>query len=396
MQNPLIDALLAKGVQIPEPKQVMISSDIEIDRIEPRVVLYPGTRIQGSSTYISSGCRIGFQGPATIESSQLAPCVEIASGFISGAVLLEGVRCGNNAHVRAATILEEEVSFAHCVGLKQTLLFPFVTLGSLINFCDCFMAGGTSRKNHSEVGSSYIHFNYTAHQDKATPSLIGDVSKGITLQCPPIFLGGQGGLVGPRRIAYGTILAAGSICRKDITTPGLLVNMPSNQREIRTSFTPGEYDNLSRVIENNILYIANLLALRIWYGEVRSRLISPEHFPKAVYKGLIVALEKMIEERLLQITALWEKVHQSESSTTQNKRFVEIWPQMREFLLASPEVAFQTKKEAFLQLLDPNLARIDVMSYPALIQSLPSKTIAHGEEWLQNIVDHILLKYKTM
>ena len=66
------------------------------------------------------------------------------------------------------------------------------------------MAGGTSRKNHSEIGSSYIHFNFTPHQDKATPSLVGDVPRGVMLDRAPIFLGGQGGLVGPVRIAYGT------------------------------------------------------------------------------------------------------------------------------------------------------------------------------------------------
>jgi bifunctional UDP-N-acetylglucosamine pyrophosphorylase/glucosamine-1-phosphate N-acetyltransferase len=95
--------------------------------------------------------------------------------------------------VRAGTIFEEQASIAHTVGLKQTILFPFVTLGSLINFCDCFMAGGTSRENHSEVGSSYIHFNYTPNQDKATASLIGDVPHGVMLNQNPIFLGGQGG-----------------------------------------------------------------------------------------------------------------------------------------------------------------------------------------------------------
>ena len=75
------------------------------------------------------------------------------------------------------------------------------------------MAGGTSRKNHSEIGSSYIHFNFTPHQDKATASLIGDVPRGVMLDQPPIFLGGQGGLVGPVRIAYGTVIPAGTICR---------------------------------------------------------------------------------------------------------------------------------------------------------------------------------------
>jgi bifunctional UDP-N-acetylglucosamine pyrophosphorylase/glucosamine-1-phosphate N-acetyltransferase len=85
------------------------------------------------------------------------------------------------------------------------------------------MAGGTSRKNHSEVGSSYIHFNYTPNQDKATASLIGDVPKGVMLNQNPIFLGGQGGLVGPCRIAYGTVIAAGSVYRKDQLTPDRLV-----------------------------------------------------------------------------------------------------------------------------------------------------------------------------
>ncbi len=73
---------------------------------------------------------------------------------------------GLGAHVREGCLLEEEASGAHCVGLKQTILLPFVTLGSLVNFCDCLMAGGTSREDHSEVGSSYIHFNYTPDGDK--------------------------------------------------------------------------------------------------------------------------------------------------------------------------------------------------------------------------------------
>lgn len=54
------------------------------------------------------------------------------------------------------------------------------------------MAGGTSRKDHSEVGSSYIHFNFTPDGDKTTPSLIGDVPRGEMLNQTPIFLGRQG------------------------------------------------------------------------------------------------------------------------------------------------------------------------------------------------------------
>ena len=77
------------------------------------------------------------------------------------------------------------------------------------------LSGGTDLKNHSEIGSSYVHFNYTINKDKATPSLFGNVIDGIFLDQNPIFLGGQGGAVGPINVAFGSKITAGSILRKD-------------------------------------------------------------------------------------------------------------------------------------------------------------------------------------
>jgi len=74
----------------------------------------------------------------------------------------------------------------------------------------------TSRKNHSEIGSSYIHFNLLPTRTRLPLSLIGDVPGGVMHDQAPIFLGGQGGLVGPVRIAYGTVIPAGTIMRQDI------------------------------------------------------------------------------------------------------------------------------------------------------------------------------------
>ena len=159
--------------------------------------------------------RIGYEAPVTLENTLVGEGSRLEGGFFQDAVFAGKNVFGSGGHVRKGTILEEEANAAHTVGLKQTLLFPFVTLGSLINACDCLMAGGTSRKNHSEIGSSFIHFNYTPNQDKATPSMMGDVHHGVMLNCRPIVLGGQGGLVGPVRIGYGCMTAAGSIIRKD-------------------------------------------------------------------------------------------------------------------------------------------------------------------------------------
>src|SRR5512139_3792542 len=219
--------LLHKGVDIPNPLTIDLGDEVRVDRISPKGVrIYPGCRIYGEKTVISAGVQIGYEGPVTIDNCQLGPKVELKGGYFSNSVFLEKSSMGLGAHVREGCILEEEANGAHCVGLKQTILFPFVTLGSLINFCDCLMAGGTSRKDHSEVGSSYIHFNYTPDGDKTTASLFGDVPRGVMLDQPPIFLGGQGGAVGPVRVGYGTVVAAGSVLLEDVLEDGKLVFVP--------------------------------------------------------------------------------------------------------------------------------------------------------------------------
>jgi UDP-N-acetylglucosamine/UDP-N-acetylgalactosamine diphosphorylase len=219
-----IKELIKKGVDIPNPLSIDVGEEVNIDQISGTAVkIYPGCRIYGEKTVISSGVQLGVEAPVTVDNCQLGPKVELKGGYFNKSVFLEKASMGLGGHVREACLLEEQASGAHCVGLKHTILFPFVTLGSLINFCSCLMAGGTSRKDHSEVGSSYIHFNFTPEGDKATASLIGDVPRGVMLNNPPIFLGGQGGMVGPLRIGYGNVVAAESVLRKDVDMENKLI-----------------------------------------------------------------------------------------------------------------------------------------------------------------------------
>ena len=232
--------LMQKGVDIPNPLTLDIGPEVSIDRISGEgVTLYPGCRIYGAKTVISAGVKLGAEAPVTIDDCQLGPKVELKGGYFKKSVFLEKANMGSGAQVREGCILEEEANGAHCVGLKQTILFPFVTLGSLINFCDCLMAGGTSRKDHSEVGSSYIHFNFTPDGDKTTASLIGDVPRGVMLNQPPIFLGGQGGAVGPVRLGYGTVVAAGSVLRDDAPEDGRLIIVAPHPGSERDFVAPG-------------------------------------------------------------------------------------------------------------------------------------------------------------
>jgi hypothetical protein len=239
--------------------------------------------------------------------SVLAEGAAVASGYVEGAVLLEGARLGANAHVRPGTLLEEQASTAHAVGLKQTLLLSFVTLGSLINFCDCLMAGGTSRSDHSEVGSGFIHFNFTPwgqQGDKATPSLIGDVVRGVFLRERRIFLGGLAGLVGPACVGYGSIVAAGQIVRRDVDEGAFLLR---GVRSIERHLQPGWSDRLQPRLRQNITYVAQLFALRQWYREVRIARIAaedPRRIPVAAAADII---EQAIVERRKQLARFVEE-----------------------------------------------------------------------------------------
>ncbi len=291
-----IQLLLQKGVQIPNPASIQIGDDLDIKSISGnQVVLYGGCKLFGRHTVIGPCTSIGYEGPVTLENCQTGPNVKLGAGFFKDSVFMANVRIGSGAHVREGCLLEEHASCAHTVGIKQTILFPYVTLGSLINFCDCLMAGGTSARNHSEVGSSYIHFNYTPNQDKATPSLLGDVPRGVMLRQPPVFLGGQGGLVGPTRLTFGTVTAAGTICRQDELRPGRLIFGGASRRG-NVPFSPGVQLNLKRIVQNNIIYMANLLALRQWYLHARRQFIGPD-YSKALHQGALNVLDAAIAER---------------------------------------------------------------------------------------------------
>ena len=139
-----IEQLIRKGVNIPTPLTIDVGNEVNIDQISGNgVKIYPGCRIYGEKTVISAGVQLGYEAPVTVENCQLGPKVELKGGYFKKSVFLEKANMGLGGHVREACLLEEQANGAHCVGLKHTILFPFVTLGSLINFCDCLMAGGT-------------------------------------------------------------------------------------------------------------------------------------------------------------------------------------------------------------------------------------------------------------
>jgi UDP-N-acetylglucosamine/UDP-N-acetylgalactosamine diphosphorylase len=381
--------LIGQGVNIPLPETVLIGPEVDLGRIAPGVTIHPGCRISGERTLIMEGAVIGELGPATVSNCLVGPGVRLEGGSFEQAVFLERASVGPCAHIRAGTILEEYASAAHSAGLKQTILFPFVTLGSLVNFCDCLMSGGTGPKNHSEVGSSYIHFNFTPSQDKATPSLLGDVPRGVMLQQPPIFLGGQGGLVGPCRIAFGTVIAAGCVWRKDLEKPGRLVSAASGQR-MNVAFKPGGYPNIVRILKNNFAYLGNLAALKQWYSFVRP-LFFKGALGKALHEGLCRQCDAAIDERFKQLDNLFVRAtgyclhHRNEESHAID--FVNAWPDARHAIkwhlsLSPPD---RKQRDDFLKSVEKGISRKGP-DYLAVIRSLSQDDADRGSAWLDEVV----------
>ena len=393
----MIKVLTEKGVHFPAPEAVEIGEGVDPDKISGKgVVIHSGCKLDGLSTVILENAQIGHEGPVTVVDCQIGPDVKLGAGYFKDAVFLAGSSASFGAHVREGTILEEKASIAHTVGLKQTILFPYVTLGSLINFCDCLMAGGTDRKNHSEVGSSYIHFNYTPNQDKATASLMGDVPRGVMLNQPPIFLGGQGGLVGPCILEYGTVIAAGTIHRKDERRQGRLI-FGGGVKNGNVPYKIGRFHGEKRILKNNITYIANLIALLRWYETVRSQFVSSD-FSQPLLDGAIHKIQLGLDERIYRLKEfILKRQNQKNSSNShaaeqidQTDEIGKWWPKLEAYLTSHFKTAGDNSfRDPFLKALGKTIDK-EGLSYLRVIKKLDTEAADSGTNWLQSILDEII------
>jgi UDP-N-acetylglucosamine/UDP-N-acetylgalactosamine diphosphorylase len=411
----MIQKLQSRGVRFLAPETVYVAPEVVPERVAPGVTVHPGCRLGGAEFSAGPGCVIGAEAPATVLDCQLGADVQLAGGFFERSTFLDGFKAGSGAHVRPGCLFEEGSSIAHSVGVKQTVFLPWVAAGSLINFCDALMAGGTGRKDHSEIGSSYIHFNFTPHQDKATASLVGDVPRGVLLNQPPVFLGGQGGLVGPVVIEYGTVIPAGQVWRGDVTEPGRLVAKPAFRGAVDTPYDPKRFGSVRRVVRNNLRYIGNIAALDAWYRAVRARFmcadaVGPQSsaasadggrglppYQAACHAGARKRLAEILEERLARLDELARKVGetfnvqrstlnvQRSTGDGDNHAFVARWPAMKEAL-----EAFAQGRETGAAASPPPgdaLPRPEAGPYLKAVQALPAESGRALTAWLEGIVN---------
>jgi len=212
-----VKALLDRGVQIPAPESVVVGQEVVLENIEPGVVIGPAVKILGAETMIGAGTEI--QGAAVVKNSQIGRKCNLAAGEYADSVLLDGCSTVGWARLRGHSAWEEGSNSAHNCDTKTTLLAYKTTLGSLINFCNVLMLGGTSPRLEvgSEVGSGTINFNFlpfgaTVGALIKPSTLIGSIESPF-LACDGAptryaFIGGHTSIIAPVVIGLGCVVAA--------------------------------------------------------------------------------------------------------------------------------------------------------------------------------------------
>ena len=409
--------LLERGVHIPDLNLVHITRDVKLENIAPGCTIYPFVRIKGSKTQIHSGARIGARGPVILENSLIGenavigdlgqvtlidtvvgPKSVLGAGvaeqavFLGKETLINDFTTGYGFRVRKGSLYEEDASSAQHTDTKMTILFPWTTLGSDINFCDALLAGGTGPElgSFSEVGSGTIHFNYSIRGDKATASLFGDVFQGAFLDQERIFIGGSNSLLGPVKADFGTMTAAGARIKGKLPK-GL--NYGHSLPKGTVNYDARIFSGVSGIVKNQVNVLAELTALANWYKQVRINCAAQSPEQKFLYESGLRMIKLNYQERLHQLNRyvdflensvrLLESMQASKKQISEQKDLLSRWPKLdSEFKnLEKHEIQIpESLKDEF-----DNLQSQGQSDYTGLIKNLSQSGNQTGKTWLSEI-----------
>ncbi len=397
----LKQALIDKGVVIHSPAATLVA-ELDPARIEPGVEIFPGSTVLGPRTLLRAGTRIGRAGGGWFENLAAGRGVDLFGGYYQDCVLLDGVRIRGQAELRGGCLLEEGCSAAHHVGLKMSVLMPFVTLGSLVNLADALVAGGTGPADFSEVGSVFALYNFSPQHDK-WPSRFGDVPRGVFLRQRRIFVGGQARIISPVVVGYGATIAAGAAVRGDVAEGRLYSEAdPVLDRD----YDAWVYGRLDRKLRIAVDHIAQLHALATWYRAVRLPAAQDDALQTALYREALHQIEAGIEERLRRLDALVSKLPASAAAhevrlergsidsdrvdwhrerLEEHRTLIDGWPRARKLLEASLTGTAAATVDALQHLLRPGGPV--TIGYLDWIRAMDAEQIDEGTRLLQALVD---------
>jgi carbonic anhydrase/acetyltransferase-like protein (isoleucine patch superfamily) len=376
-----LTVLSERGVKISGPDRVYVAEDVCLERISPGAVLR-NAEIAGGSTYIGTEAEIGTSGLACIHNAQIGSHATVAAGTYENCVLLPRSKTRGFAEIRQGTVLEEESEIGHNVGLKNTIFTAGAVAGSLINYCDVLLSGGSSRTDHSEIGSGAVHFNFDPRGDKFG-SLMGDAG-GCLLRSRRIFIGGNSGVVAPVHIGFGAVVAAGAVLRKDVA-----------QNQLSSGDAPGQnkdydldrYFGLSKKFCTTAKLVGNLHALSAWYQQVR--LTYSDSADKVLYVAAEDEFKRHIQHRASELAKVIGKLGRSLSKPCRSSQERLYFEQHRMLLSNDRKINLLLTREQYTEApagLVTEYARLrESRSHIESVRALSEQTSASAVAWLCGI-----------
>jgi UDP-N-acetylglucosamine/UDP-N-acetylgalactosamine diphosphorylase len=231
----------------------------------------------------------------------------------------------------------------------MTVLLPWVTLGSSLNWCDLLVAGGVGpgHGEFTEIGSGAIHFNFTPRGDKATGSLLGNVVDGVFLDRPRLFVGGNSSLIGPIVAEFGAVTIAGGRYGRKLAA-GLNAPDPSGPEPVATfaaqDFDLETYGSIKRLYDTQVRFAGELTALDAWYGTVRARIARGHPDRAALYERARAQVRLNLNERIAQLGGLARRMEASVRGLAQRRPADPRLPQHEALLRAWPDVEPRLRK----------------------------------------------------
>jgi UDP-N-acetylglucosamine/UDP-N-acetylgalactosamine diphosphorylase len=227
--------------------------------------------------------------------------------------------------------------------------------------------------------------------------MFGDVPRGVMLDQAPIFLGGMSGVVGPVRIGFGSVLAAGGVYRADYDE-GLLV-LGERRRDGSTAFRPRQLGAIRAKVSKNVLYLGELIALRAWYRHVRPLFGGSDPLTQAVTTAGLRTVEANIDERLKQMDRFRDLVRESLPSggdpAGEWGEFVRRWDDVRAIVRECATIEGRAQlRDGFCERLAA--ARSSSPGYTAAIQALGDSERRQGTEWLASVRSDLVGRCRAM
>lgn len=292
-----ISQLLAQGVVIPAPEHVYVGPEVEVENIEPGVVLKPGIVLEGEKTLLGGGSVLGPQGHFV--NVRCGRQVKLAAGQYQNCVFLDGARVRGGAEIREGTLFMEEAQAAHTVGCKMTILGIQVTLGSLINFCDVYITGGSDEPfGFTEIGSGAIHYNFTPNGLKFG-SLIGPGAPGEMFGLfPRTFVGGQTQIIAPTTIGSQALVPAGIAVRSPVADG--VVSVPPPLAPGDRPYEPSLILRVRDKLLTTATLIAHYQALHLYFMVLRQKFAGymGDVFLEKLYQDAAQIIWQNAQERL--------------------------------------------------------------------------------------------------